>query len=146
MSQSAYSGAKGNYRNIFKIYIILYKMEVSFYKIPVNKYFYTIKARYGMNNKYELYCRTQIIYGRFIDQDTFEYNVVHNNKIQEDGLNKYCRKIDLFKHDNDYIYMFNDYEEAKKTNNIIKEDLLKVPMKYNDYESIKKMLKILGKE
>ena len=120
-------------------------MNVHFYKIPVNKYFYTIKARFGRNNKYEIYCRTQVIYGRFIDQDTFEYNVVHNNKIQYDGTHKYCRKIDLFVHDNSYIYMFDDYESARKTNKILLKDMLKVPMKYTDKESIKNILKKLGK-
>ena len=120
-------------------------MNINLYKVPVNKYFYTLRARYGLNNKYELYCRTQIVYGRFIDQDTFEYSIVHNNKIQEGVSKNHCRKIDLFKHDNSYIYMFNDYEEAKRTNDIIKKDLLKTPMKYTDNETITKMLEKLGK-
>lgn len=120
-------------------------MIINYTKIPIGKDFYTIKARYGMNNKYELYCRTQIIYGHFIDENTFEYNVVHNNKIQYDNFKKYCRKVDLLKHDNRIIYMFDDYEDAKKTNKIIMEDLLKVPMKYTDNENVIKMLKKLGK-
>lgn len=120
-------------------------MTISFYKIPIDTYFYTIKARYGINNKYELYCRTQIIYGKFIDEKTFEYDVVHNNKIQYDEKHKHCRFIDLVKHDNDVIYMFNSYEEAKKTNDIIKKDLLLVPMKYTDNESLIEIAKQLGK-
>ncbi len=121
-------------------------MKIIITKVPVNHYFYTIKVKYGVNNKYELYQRSQIIYGRFIDQYTFEYNVVHNNKIQEDGFTKYCRKIDLLMHDNNQIYMLATYEEAKKLNDIIKEDFLKVPMKYTDKESIDKMLERLGKK
>lgn len=116
------------------------------YKIPLNKYFYTIKIKYGINNKYELYKRTQIIYGKFVDERTFEYKVVHNGEIQEDGFIKYCRKSDLLIHDDDQIYMFQTYEEVKKHNDIIKSELLKVPMKYTDKESIDKMLEILDKK
>ena len=120
-------------------------MNLKLTNLPLNQEFYTLKARYGLNNKYELYCRTQIIYGKFVDNNTFEYTVVHNGKIQYDGTHKYCRLIDLYKHDNSYIYMFSDYEEAKKTNDIIKKDLLNVPMKYTDKEIIEKMLEKLGK-
>ena len=32
-------------------------MNLSFSKIPVNKYFYTLKVKAGLNNKYEVYRR-----------------------------------------------------------------------------------------
>ena len=121
-------------------------MKISITKIPVDNYFYTIKVKYGLNNKYELYKRSQIIYGRFVVQYTFEYNVVHNGKIQEDVFKKYCKKVDLLMHDNNQIYMFSTHEEAKKFNDIIKEEFKKVPMKYTDKESIDKILEILGKK
>ena len=69
-------------------------MNLSFSKIPVNKYFYTLKVKAGLNNKYEVYRRCQIIYGRFVDQSTFDYKTVHNGIIQDDGFKKYCRKDD----------------------------------------------------
>lgn len=116
------------------------------YKVPIDKYFYTIKIKYSVNNKYELYKRTQIIYGKFVDEHTFEYKVIHNGKIQDDGFVKHCRKSDLLINVDDQIYMFQTYEEAKKHNDIIKSELLKVPMKYTDKESIDKMLEILNKK
>lgn len=121
-------------------------MKISISKVPVDNYFYTIKVKYGINNKYELYQRSQIIYGRFIDQYTFEYDAVHNGQIQKDGLTKYCRKVDLLMHDNNLIYMFSKYEDVKKFNDIVKEEFKKVPMKYNDKESIDKILEKLGKK
>lgn len=120
-------------------------MHIKFDNLPLNKYFYTIKARYGRNNKYELYCRTQIIYGRFIDNSTFEYVSVHNGKVESDAGKKRCRYVDLYKHDNFYIYTFNNYEDAYKTNKIIMKDLLTVPMKYDDYDSKEEIAKKLEK-
>ena len=120
-------------------------MNLSFLKIPVNKYFYTLKVKAGLNNKYEVYRRCQIIYGRFVDQSTFDYKTVHNGIIQDDGFKKYCRKDDLLMHDNDQIYMMETYEEIKKLYDIVKAEFKKVPMKYNDKESIEEILKRLGK-
>ena len=120
-------------------------MNLSFSKIPVNKYFYTLKVKAGLNNKYEVYRRCQIIYGRFVDQSTFDYKTVHNGIIQDDGFKKYCRKDDLLMHDNDQIYMMETYEEIKKLYDIVKAEFKKVPMKYNDKESIEEILERLGK-
>ena len=120
-------------------------MNLSFSKIPVNKYFCTLKVKAGLNNKYEVYRRCQIIYGRFVDQSTFDYKTVHNGIIQDDGFKKYCRKVDLLMHDNDQIYMMETYEEIKKLYDIVKAEFKKVPMKYNDKESIEEILKRLGK-
>ena len=120
-------------------------MNLSFSKIPVNKYFYTLKVKAGLNNKYEVYRRCQIIYGRFVDQSTFDYKTVHNGIIQDDGFKIYCRKDDLLMHDNNQIYIMETYEEIKKLYDIVKAEFKKVPMKYNDKESIEEILKRLGK-
>ena len=120
-------------------------MNLSFSKIPVNKYFYTLKVKAGLNNKYEVYRRCQIIYGRFVDQSTFDYKTVHNGIIQDDGFKKYFRKDDLLMHYNDQIYMMETYEEIKKLYDIVKAEFKKVPMKYNDKDSIEEILKRLGK-
>ncbi len=114
-------------------------------KIPVNKYFYTIKVKYGLNNKYEVYQRCQMIYGRFIDDTTFGYKVIHNGEIQDDGFKKYCNISELLVHDNNQIYIMETYDEIKKLYDIVKEEFKKVPMKYNSKEDVEKMLKKLGK-
>ena len=48
-------------------------------------------------------------------------------------------------HDNDQIYMMETYEEIKKLYDIVKAEFKKVPMKYNDKESVEEILKRLGK-
>ena len=149
MNQYVYLEKRGIYEMlpifIYNKLFLISHMNLSFLKVPVNKYFYTIKVKAGLNNKYEVYRRCQIIYGRFIDQLTFEYKTVYNGEIQDDGFKKYCRKTELLMHDNNQIYMMETYEEIKKLYDIIKAEFKKVPMKYNDKASIEEILRRLGK-
>ena len=117
-------------------------MDLTIHSYQRNKEFYTIRQRYSLNNRHELYRRTSIIYGMFVDSKYFKYNVVHNGQIQDDGFKRYCSVDDLVKHDNDRIYIFDTYDDAKKVNDILKKENLLVPMKYKeDYDEIAKIIK-----
>lgn len=120
-------------------------MDLNLTFISNNDCFYTIREKIGLNNKNEIYKRTSIIYGKFIDETSFKYNRVYNGIIQNDGFTKYCSIKDLVKHDNNKIYRFTTYDEAKKFNDVLKEQNLKVPMKYNDKESIDKIINTIKK-
>lgn len=120
-------------------------MKIIVTKVPVDHYCFAIKLRHGINTKYLQYTRSQIVYGKFIDQYTFEYQPVVNGKILADIKVKHCRKIDLLQHDNNIVYMFTDYASAKKVNDIVKKEFLHIPMLYTDRETTHKIAEALGK-
>lgn len=107
-------------------------MEVFINSFKNNEKFFTIKEVLGINNRQQLYRRTNIIYGKFIDAETFEYNVVYNNRIQYDGFPRHCTWKDLLKHDNNKIYKFSTLDEAKMVNDVIRNENRRVPMIYHD--------------
>lgn len=120
-------------------------IDVHINSIQLNEYFYAIKLKYGVNNKYQLYFRTHIIYGKFIDNDIFEYNNVHNGIVQETGP-YHCTLDNLLAHDNNQLYLYKKYDEIKKVNDIISAEFMSIPMKYRTKETIDEMIKKLDKK
>jgi len=91
--------------------------------------FYTIKVRKGLNNKNEVWVRTRIIYGHFLDNINFEYKYVTKAGIEsEDTIRHFCTWSDLLKHDNNKIYEFHTYEDALKIQKLVHKDNIKIKM------------------